>query len=91
MRTAISPSGPDEITPPRPWAGPVVRVQASTSSKTPGELLAMNVITFCRQARLIWQGWQPQSWAWGGPSRLASISKLFSLLLFSVPVLPPAP
>ena len=30
--------------------------QASTSSKSDGELLAMNVITFRMQVRLTWQG-----------------------------------
>ena len=31
-------------------------VQASTSSKSSGELRAMSVITFRRQARFTWQG-----------------------------------
>ena len=34
--------------------------QASTSSNSAGELLAISVSTFCRQLRLTWQGWQAQ-------------------------------
>ena len=49
--------------------------QTSTSSKSPGDVLAISVITFCRQARLTRQDLQAQPSAWGGPSRLAKISK----------------
>ena len=49
--------------------------QTSNSWKSAGELLAIRVIAFCRHARLTWQGWQAQPLAWGGPSRLANISK----------------
>ena len=50
-----------------------IDTQTSTNSKSPGDVLAISVSTFRRQARLTWQVWQAQPSAWGGPSRLAKV------------------
>ena len=52
--------------------------QASTSSNSAGELLAIRVSTFCRQLRLTWQGWQAQPPAWGGRSQKRNPSSVAS-------------
>ena len=44
-------------------------------SYSASELLAIRVIAFRRQARLTWQGWQPQPAAWVSSCRAISISK----------------
>ena len=60
---------------PRERSGPELFQFRWSCSYRDSELLAIRVMAFRRQARLTWQGWQPQPSAWGGHSRLARTSK----------------